>query len=49
MAKFNSHIVTIENSEEFNAQEYDQDRVIAGESKMTWSSLSYTQRQSFYY
>jgi hypothetical protein len=49
MAKFNSHIVTIENSEEFNAQEYDQDRVIAGESKMTWRSLSYTQRQSFYY
>ncbi len=44
MAKYNHYIVTLENSEEFEANEYDYDKIIAGESKITWRSLSYTQR-----
>jgi hypothetical protein len=40
-------IVTIENSEEFMAEEYDNARVIAGKSEIKWRSLSYTQRQRY--
>jgi hypothetical protein len=40
-------IVTIENSEEFLAEEYDNARVITGESLIKWKSISYTQRQRY--
>ncbi len=44
-AKTANSLVTIENNEKFMAGEYDHAKVIAGESLMTWRSLSYTQRQ----
>ena len=43
-AKTKNYLVTIENTEKFMAGEYDHAKVIAGESLITWRTISYTQR-----
>jgi hypothetical protein len=39
--------VTIENSENFMAEEYEKSKIIAGESIITMKQVSYTQRMSY--